>query len=265
MDQTEYSKLNKTETAPANLRWRWGAASDVGRVRKENEDAFVIEPDLGLFLISDGMGGHLGGALASKMVADDLPPMIEVGLDKLKGLSPRAVRTFLGKTIGRQNRQLRMEGISESGYKGMGATVAMVLLKSKRAYIANVGDSRIYRFRNNRIAQINRDHSVVAELLEAGRIEPEEAENHHAQGQITQYMGMDERAEPYVRSFALKKEDRLLLCSDGLTDMLPNRRIAQILRSKSEPQAACEALIESANAAGGHDNVTVVVVDWLDK
>jgi len=147
----------------------------------------------------------------------------------------------------------------------MGATVAMVLLKSKRAYIANVGDSRIYRFRNNRIAQINRDHSVVAELLEAGRIEPEEAENHHAQGQITQYMGMDERAEPYVRSFALKKEDRLLLCSDGLTDMLPNRRIAQILRSKSEPQAACEALIESANAAGGHDNVTVVVVDWLDK
>ena len=222
----------------------------------------MVEPELGLFLISDGMGGHMGGAIASKIVVEDLPVMIEVGLDGLRSESARAIRRLLARAIGAQNRQVRMEGNSESGCTGMGATVALVLLRNRRAYVGNAGDSRVYRLRGGRLRQINRDHSVVAELLEQGHIDPEEADIHHARGQITQYLGMDERAEPHLRSFALRHADRLLLCSDGLTDMLSDQAIARILRKQQDTQSACRTLIDAANAAGGHDNVTVVVVDW---
>lgn len=262
MEATEQQEHDLLEIAGAGKPWQWGSATDTGLVREANEDALAMEPELGLFLVSDGMGGHRGGALASQIVVDDLPPMIEVGLSKLRGTSPRSIRSLLTRKIREQNEHTYMEGDSESGYRGMGATVALVLLKGGRAYIANAGDSRVYRLRRGRIAQINRDHSVVAELIEEGRIQPEEAETHDAQGQITQYMGMDERAEPHVCSFALKKADRLLLCTDGLTDMLSDGEIAQILRRKLEPQTACDELIEKANAAGGYDNVTTIVVDW---
>jgi protein phosphatase len=263
MGATERQEQDLLEVAAAGKPWRWGSASDVGKVREANEDALAIEPEVGLFLVSDGMGGHRGGALASQIVVTDLPPMIEVRLSKLRGTGPRAIRRLLARAIREQNKHMYMEGDSESGYKGMGATVALVLLKDVRAYVANAGDSRVYRLRRGRLVQVNRDHSVVAELIEEGRIRPEEAEGHDAEGQITQYMGMDEKAEPHVCSFALKKADRLLLCTDGLTDMVGERGIARILRREDEPQAACDLLIQAANRGGGFDNVTVVVVDWL--
>ena len=114
-----------------SVRW-WGAASDVGKVREENEDSFVVEAEVGLFLVADGMGGHRGGALASKIVAEDLPVMIETRLAKLRGHSVRAIRAMLKRTIVEQNRQLQMEGTSEAGYKGMGATVVVTLLRDGR-------------------------------------------------------------------------------------------------------------------------------------
>ena len=245
-----------------NLLRHWGAASDVGRVRDENEDSFVVEAELGLFLVSDGMGGHRGGALASKIVAEDLPVMIETRLAKLRGYSPRAIRSMLKRTIAEQNRQLQMEGTSEAGYKGMGATVVVVLLRDGRAYVANMGDSRMYLVRKGRLWQRSRDHSVVSSLLRRGKIDAEEAANHHARGQITRYVGMEEKGRAYVRSFMLKDGDRLLMCTDGLTDMLSDKAIAKILKEQADPQAACQALVRAANAAGGHDNITAVVVDW---
>ena len=159
---------------------RWGAASDVGKVRDENEDSLVVEAEVGLFLVSDGMGGHRGGALASKIVAEDLPVMIETRLAKLRGQSVRAIRAMLKRTIAEQNRQLQMEGTSEAGYKGMGATVVVALLRDGRAYAANMGDSRLYLFRKGRLSQRSRDHSVVSGLLRRGQIDAEEAQNHDA-------------------------------------------------------------------------------------
>ena len=244
--------------------FRWGAASDTGKVRDENEDTFLVEPELGLFLVSDGMGGERGGAIASNIVAEDLPVMIETRLDKLKSHSPRAIRALFKKTIIEQSRQVQMEGTSESGYKGMGATVVMALLKDGRAYIASLGDSRIYRFRKGKLAQLTKDHSVISELLRKGKIGPEEAEGHAAAGQITHYVGMEEKVIPYVRTFTLKEKDRLLLCTDGLTDMVDDGAIAEILAGQTEPQAASEALVDAANAAGGYDNVTAMVIDWPD-
>ena len=104
--------------------------------------------------------------------------------------------------------------------------------------------------------------SVISELINSGKIQPNQAENHEAQGQITHYVGMEEKAIPFVRSFALKKSDRLLLCTDGLTDMLDDSVIKEILQQNPNCQAACAALIKQANAAGGHDNITAIIVDW---
>lgn len=257
---TEQSSAS--ETMPALL--RWGAATDIGKVRERNEDAFVVEPEVGLFLVVDGMGGHSGGGLAARMVAQDLPPMIENQLEALKARSPQPMRHLLKTAIVEQSRHLQREGDSESGCTGMGATLALLLIIGGRAYAANVGDSRIYRLRRGRLAQLSADHSVVAELLTSGRITPEEAPHHSSQGIVTQYMGMPEQIEPLVRSMTLNERDRFLLCTDGLTDLVGEEAIADIIKAEIEPQAACDRLVETANRAGGADNITAIVVAWAD-
>jgi protein phosphatase len=249
----------------SSLPFRWGALSDIGKVREENEDTFWVEPELGLFLVSDGMGGHRGGGLASKIVTEDLPAMIETKLDRLKVGRPEAIRRLFKKAIVEQSKQLLMEAESESGFKGMGATLVMVLLRKGRAYIGNLGDSRVYRFRKGRLLQLTKDHSVVSELLDEGHIEPEDVENHEAQGEITHYVGMEEKARPYVRAFGLKEGDRLLLCTDGLTDAVNDEVIAAILSDKGNCDEACKVLVDAANAAGGHDNITVIIADWIRR
>ncbi|HCO92405.1 MAG TPA: Stp1/IreP family PP2C-type Ser/Thr phosphatase [Phycisphaerales bacterium] len=243
--------------------FRWAAETHVGKERQENQDSFFADPEPALFLVSDGMGGHQGGAIASGIVAEDLPVMIENALDKLKVGTPRTVRSLLERMIAEQNKQLQLEGTSETGFRDMGATLVIVLLRKNRCFVANLGDSRAYRLRKGRMVQLTRDHSVVSELIEKGRIEPEEAVNHHARGQITRYIGMQEKARSHVRSFALKKSDRLLLCTDGLTDMITDKDIRVILSTETDPQTACKSLIIAANKAGGHDNITALLIDWL--
>jgi protein phosphatase len=242
--------------------FRWGAETHIGKERQENQDSFFADPEPALFLVSDGMGGHRGGALASGIVAEDMPVMIENALDRLKVGTPRTVRSLLERMIVEQSKQLQLEGTSETGFRDMGATLVIALLRKGRCFIANIGDSRAYRLRKGRLAQLTRDHSVVSELIEKGRIEPEEAANHNAQGQITRYIGMEEKARSHVRSFTLKKSDRLLLCTDGLTDMLDDAKIAAVLKAETDPQNACKSLVAAANKAGGHDNITTLVIDW---
>ncbi len=231
-------------------------------MRQENEDAFFADPETALFVVSDGMGGHRGGALASGIISEDLPVMIENALDRLKVGTTRTIRSLLERAIAEQSRQLQLEGTSETGYQDMGATLVIVLLRKKRCFVANVGDSRAYRLRAGRFTQLTRDHSVVSELIERGWITPDEATNHVASGQLTHYVGMEEKVRSHVRSFALKKRDRILLCTDGLTDMLVDKDIETILKAEADPQTACKRLIAAANKAGGHDNITTLVVDW---
>lgn len=242
-------------------RFLWAAASDIGRLREENQDAFVAEPEAGLFLVIDGMGGHRGGAIAARTVAQDLPPVVELGLDRLRTRNGRAIRRLLRKAILDQSHHVRREGDSESGHIGMGATLVLVLFAGDRVYAANVGDSRIYRLRKGRLRQFSEDHSVVSELLGAGQITVDEAADHIDRGVVTQYMGMPEAVEPHVRSATLKPGDRFLLCTDGLTDLVSDEEIAQML-AHHEPQAACRGLVEAANRAGGTDNVTVIALVW---
>ena len=245
------------------LKFIWGTATDKGKVREENEDSFHVEPEIGLFIVSDGMGGHLGGSLASKIVTDDLPVIIETGLDKLRSTSQRSVRRLFKKAVGEQSKQLWLEGCSESGYKDMGATLVMVMFFEERIYIANLGDSRIDRFRNNKLLQMSKDHSVVSELIRNGIIDSSEAETHGTQGQITKYIGMETPERPFVRTFILKKSDRFLLCTDGLTDLVSDNEIAEVLTIYTDPNRVCKTLVEKANNLGGHDNITTVIVDWV--
>ena len=140
----------------------------------------------------------------------------------------------------------------------MGATLVLALFVKNRVYAANLGDSRMYVLRRGRLTQKTRDHSVVGSLVRNGDITVEDAKDHEAQGQITRYVGMEEQARAYVRTFATQAGDRYLLCSDGLTDM----EIKHTLQEYSDSQSACEQLAAAANAAGGHDNITVAIIDW---
>lgn len=242
--------------------FRWGALTDVGRVRQENQDAWLVNPELGLFIVTDGMGGHRGGAQAAGIVIEDLPVMIETGLHRLKSKKPRSIRRVLEQSLIEHSRHVRLEGGAERGRVNMGATVVVLLVHKGRGYIGSLGDSRIYRLRGRRLRQLTRDHSVVAEMVAEQKIEPAEAEEHPDRHQITQYAGMDEPARPHLRSFELKTGDVFLLCSDGLTDMAPDRQLARILRDQTDPQQAAQMLVDQANTAGGQDNVTAVVVAW---
>ena len=266
MSEKQQNDNRVTEPPQIALRpsgpFRWAAETDPGKSRPENEDAFLADPETGLFIVSDGMGGHRGGAIASGIISEDLPVMIENALDKLKVGTTRTVRSLLERTIAEQSRQLQLEGTSESGYEDMGATLVIVLLRKKRCFVANVGDSRAYRLRSGKFTQLTRDHSVVSELIERGHIAPEEAANHAASGQLTRYIGMEEKVRSHVRSFALKRDDRIMLCTDGLTDMVADRDIAGILTAEADPQTACRSLVAAANRAGGHDNITALIIDW---
>lgn len=245
--------------------YQWGAATDIGEIREKNEDAFVVEPEMGLFLALDGLGGHPAGDVAAAAAAKDLPDMVRERLDSMKARRPRAVRQWLARLIREQSGQLHLRGLTESGCEGMGATLAAVLLLGGRAYVANLGDSRVYRLRGGKLVRLSRDHSVVHELVEQGEIEPADAMTHHARNLVTQYLGMPGEVHPYVRSYALKREDCFLLCTDGLTDQVKEATVGELLRAHGDCQAACGQLVEMANAGGGVDNVTVVLVRWIDE
>lgn len=242
----------------------WGAATNKGREREGNEDAFATAADTGLFLVSDGMGGHQGGEIASQIVADDLPVMIEAGLENLRSHSIRSIRQYLKRTVKAQSEHLRMEAEEGDGHKEMGATVVVLLIAADRAYIASAGDSRVYLLRDDILKQATKDQSTVEELIDAGKIERHEALDHPSAGEITHYMGMEaDEIEPFVKSFEVAEGDRFLLCSDGLTDMLDDEKIAEVLQDEHDSQEACVKLIRRANYQGGHDNITVVVVDII--
>ena len=249
----------------SKLPFDWAVLTDKGISRDKNEDAFLIEPEIRLFMVSDGMGGHLGGEIASDFVSQNLSVRIENALHSLRSQSPRAIRRLLKYSIRYHNKEVYWEGQSEPGLQNMGATVVLCLLINKRAYVANLGDSRLYRLRKDSFVQISHDHSVVNELIESGELDPSEVDEHDSSGQITQYMGMDEIAHPFIRSFQLHFEDRLLLCSDGLTDMLSDKTIKAIISQNNSPEQAVHSLVEQANQTGGYDNITVVLIDWLDK
>jgi len=238
--------------------------TDVGRVRSTNEDNFGVYPQLGLFLVADGMGGAAAGEVASRMTVEHVRRTVETGetswpMDPLSSGPESGPRRFISG-IHRANRRIHALGFKDRRKRGMGTTVAGMLLLSRSAVIAHVGDSRIYRMRDGRLELLTQDHSLANELIELGYLQPDQVATFSRRHVITRAVGTQENVQVETRIVDVRPGDTFLLSTDGLHGEVSDPEIAEVLRETSDPVLAVERLIGLANGSGGPDNVTAVIV-----
>ena len=236
-----------------------GASSDVGLVSTVNEDSFLVAPPV--FVVADGMGGHSGGDVASRMVVEEFERLAE-SYDPTRG-AEQVADTFAraqARIIDYGNAHRAM---TPGWHAGTTAVVAVLVDDNGVAkwLLANLGDSRIYRITEGRLEQVSVDHSVVQELVDSGQITAEQAATHPERHVITRALGSPEGIQPDFWLLPLGSVERLLLCSDGVTGMIEDEEIGHILETVADPRDAADELVRAAVAAGGRDNATAVVVD----
>jgi protein phosphatase len=236
---------------------RWGGATHVGRVRTLNEDHFVARPDENLWVVADGMGGHNGGEIASEIASETVGrAFVHRSIDGLI----EAVETA--------NAAVYSAGVEDPELTGMGTTVVALAVVDHESTevlaIANVGDSRCYRYAEGELDQVTTDHSLVAEMVREGSLSPEEAAVHPQRNIVTRVLGVHDDVPVDVFAVDPYPGDRYLLCSDGLFNEVPERGIASVLRTIADPNEAAEELVHLAVDGGGRDNITVVVVDVVE-
>jgi protein phosphatase len=241
---------------------RAAGLTDVGKFREQNEDHWVADTQHGVFIVSDGMGGRVAGELASNIVVEVLPDMLLTRLEEFQDFECEEAKHTIAQAVAELSNLIHRESSRRPDFSGMGATVVLALVRPPRAMFAHVGDSRAYMLREHALQQLTRDHSIIQILIDMGQLTPEAAATHPARSQITQFVGMESRVFPDVHYIDLKPGDRLLLCSDGLTGMLEDADIADVLETHADPESACQTLIHAANTAGGKDNITAIIVDW---
>lgn len=227
----------------------FGSRTDIGYVRDHNEDSLIIIPPL--FAVADGMGGHEAGEIASEITVNTLAELAPSHLDA-EGLTA-AVEAANYNVMKAPRRGI--------GRDGMGTTLTAAMLEGERLLIAQVGDSRAYLLHKGHLQQITRDHSLMADLIKAGQITPEEARVHPNRSVITRAIGSDIHMRPDIYELNVDAGDRILLCSDGLSSMISNNAIESIMRRQSDAQHCADELVTAALENGGADNVTVVVAD----
>lgn len=227
----------------------FGSRTDIGCLRDHNEDSLVVTPPL--FAVADGMGGHAAGEVAS-----------EIAVRVLSELAPEHPDgEALGRAIEEANRAVIQAAREGRGRQGMGTTMTAAMLEGERLVIAQVGDSRAYLLHQGKLQQLTRDHSLMADMIEAGQLTPEEARTHPQRSVITRALGSDAHLHPDIYEINVETGDRLLICSDGLSGMIFDDQIENTLRRVQDPQRCASQLVNEAIAAGGHDNATVIVAD----
>lgn len=239
---------------------RFYGLTDIGRHREMNQDMYCVhtfDDRQGFGLVCDGMGGQSAGNIASDMacgiITDKIRKAVETGgMEDPRGLLESALREA--------NYSIYKRSMVEPECRGMGTTAVVAFVRGDTAYCAHVGDSRIYLLRQGRLLQVTRDHSLVQELMEKGEIKPEEMRTHPGRNMITRAVGVSLTVEADLMQIPLQLGDKMLLCSDGLTNMVPNEQIAAVLLQNGGEQA-CALLVEEANNAGGMDNITAVVIE----
>lgn len=232
-----------------------GYQTDPGKVREHNEDYLFVDDKIGLFIVADGMGGHHGGEVASKMAVSTVADLIK---ESLKGNS-ESVLVMIEEAFRKTNEIIYTMASKDPELNGMGTTMVVAHCHNNKIYVAHVGDSRAYLIRNGNITQLTKDHSVVAELLNSGEITGEEARNHYLRHIVTKALGYKEAIDFDVMSINCQKGDCFLLCTDGLTDMLTDEQIREIVTQRIQAQKICDDLISNANRKGGQDNITVIL------
>lgn len=227
----------------------YGSRTDVGRVREHNEDSLAVNDPL--YAVFDGMGGHAAGEVASAIAAQVVTARAPEDLDV----------EALGQAVQEANLEILRAAREGRGRKGMGTTCTAIMLKGEQLNIAQVGDSRCYLLHEGRLQQLTRDHSYVADLVEQGAITKDYARIHPDRSKITRALGTDPNMVPDLYEINVSSGDRILLCSDGLYSMVIDDDIEHILCRERDPQKAADKLVKEANEWGGHDNITVIVVD----
>ncbi len=246
--------------------------SDVGRKRDHNEDSFLIDQELNLFVVADGMGGHAGGGTASRLAVKTIETELRKVRDRKDDnpfrspLDPsdldNPLPEFLRGTVETACRSIYQAAQEDPRLAGMGTTVTALLVHTHNeyAYIAHVGDSRAYLIRGEVIQQISEDHSLVNEQIKAGMISKEEAKQSRYKNIITRSVGFEEEVQVDVMGLKIEKGDTFVICCDGLSNLAEDKEIQEIA-GHSLPQEATQKLIDLANSRGGDDNITVVVIN----
>jgi protein phosphatase len=238
------------------MKLKWGASTDVGMVRQQNEDSFLAEETL--FVVADGMGGHNAGEVASALAVTTLKAGARLGIDDAE---------VFRELVQQANSAIYTASLDDSTQSGMGTTVTALSIvegEEPRVLVANVGDSRAYLWRSGALSRLSVDHSYVQELVNEGIITPEAARVHPRRNIVTRALGIDRSVMVDVFTHFVRTGDRIVLCSDGLVDEVADNEIARVLGQHTDPQETAEALVMVANTNGGRDNTTVIVVDVLD-
>jgi protein phosphatase len=229
------------------VRFDVGVVTDIGQVRERNEDSFLVDPPL--YAVADGMGGHRGGEVASELALETVEALANAG------------EGGLADQVREANRAVFERSMSDRTVSGMGTTLTAVAVDDAGAHLAHVGDSRAYLLRAGALRQLTEDHTLVNRMVKAGEISPQEAEVHPHRNVVTRALGTEPDVEVDEEDVPLLGGDRLLLCSDGLTNMVTTDQIQAILEANPSAQDAAARLVRAANRAGGVDNITVIVVD----
>jgi serine/threonine protein phosphatase PrpC len=234
---------------------RRGAATDRGRMREGNEDSYLAAGPLAA--VADGMGGHRAGEVASATAMDQLRALRHSGPWE----DDRAAGEALKRAVAEANRRIRDLAASDKALEGMGTTLTALLEDGDSVHLAHVGDSRAYLLRHGELSSLTEDHTLVQELVRQGRLRPEDAERHPQRSIITRALGVDRDVEIDTATYKIVPGDRVLLCTDGLSGVVDQTRIRNVLLRTADPQQAADKLVAMANEAGGPDNITVIVLD----
>lgn len=230
-------------------RQNWAAVTDIGRVRTHNEDAVLAQPPL--FVVADGLGGHEAGEVASSLA-----------VETLRDNAPRRPDAkALARGVRAANREVIRAAKEGIGRSGMGTTMTAAIVEGCRIAVAHVGDSRAYLLHDSELQRVTQDHSMVADMIRRGQLTEAESRVHPNRSVITRALGSDSNMEADAFEVDAQPGDRLLLCSDGLTSMLEDDRILEVLKGYRDPEVTAKALIAAANEAGGQDNISVIVID----
>lgn len=240
--------------------------SDVGKKRSRNEDSFLVNDELNLYVVADGMGGHSGGEFASRLAVSTMDEVLQtINSDPdatvISGVNSEETEfgDRLKYAIEVAGQKIFDQSLYDPELKGMGTTITTVLIDGDVAYIANVGDSRVYLARGNEIKQLTNDHSLVSEQMRAGLLSAHDAKKHSMKNIITRSVGYQEEVEIDLLKQKLGVGDVLLLCSDGLTNQVDDQEILATIQKSSDIPSTCRTLVDMANAHGGDDNITVVL------
>ena len=237
---------------------RCAGASETG-LREKNDDRWSVDPDAGLYVVSDGIGSASHGDLAAQIVIDHLPTYLAKQRARPGLADPQH---WLQAAVGRLSDELHASSSGPNGVTGTTATVVAALVTGRNCVIAHLGDSPAYLLRDSQLTCLTIDHTIARVLLDAGAITADDALRHPGRNKLTRHVGMEPPAHPDVMQFEVQSGERLLLCSDGISGVLHEDAIRDILGSDGDPAATCAALIESATNAKSTDNMTAVVVEF---